>query len=192
LNKRDPTQASFLEGDYGAKVLGAKFRPGDIVRQNWPWIGHYQVVYPYFHVISWALDDAGHRYLCYAVPYGSCTNEITWIPEKYLVPLGFSFEVKSHKFLTDSGIIMRYYRQHCGDPWEEGWPAEYMAGIHRTLKVPCGAGSPYHETGCPWPDQAPFAWERELVEFLDSLPVKWYECTRDNWYEKFPEDKKGG
>ena len=183
-------QLSLLDGELGAKAFGAKFRPGEIVRQNWPWIGHYQVIYPYFHIQSWDQDEKGIRYLCRALPYGCCTGAITWFPEYYLVPLGRSFEVKSHQCLIDSGIVGRYYRQACGDPWEEGWPAEYMASIKRELKVPCGGASPYHKTGCPWPDQAPFAWEQEMVEFLDTQPVKWYECTRDNWYDKFPEDLK--
>lgn len=182
-------QLNMLEGELGARAYGARFKPGDIVRQNWPWLGHYQVAFVYFQVRSWELHNE-LDYLCMPVPYGSHYNDVNWLPERYLVPAGGWFDVPSYDKLRESGIIGRYYRQHMGDPWEEGWPAEYMESIQRVNRTPTGAGSPFFKEGCPFPDMAPFAWERDIVAFLDTLPVKWYECTRDNWYEKFPEDSE--
>ena len=186
-------QLNMLEGDFGARVYGAKFKPGDVVRQNWPWLGHCNVAYVYFQVREFQRHDEANDYLCMAIPYGSCMNDVSWIPEHYLVPIGRSFlPVRPYDLLKEDGIIGRYYNQHMGYPWEEGWPKEYMTNLwEKDLhRVPTGAGSPFFKEGAPWPDQAPFAWEREIVEFLDTLPVKWYEVTRDNWYEKFPEDIK--
>jgi len=179
-------QLSLFESEAGRKANGFKFRVGDVVRMNWPWLGHFQVAYPYHHVRAAEIHTTigGHEirhYLCHAVPYGACPAELTWIPEHYLISLGFSWLPPSYEVLTDHHDLVRSLRYGMGDPWDEGWPAEYMNTV---------SFQPNSFRGAKWPCHSPYDFERELVEFLDTQPVKWYEVARETWYDFFPNDRR--
>jgi len=169
----------------------AKFQVGDVVRQTSGRHGHFGIAYVYFHIHAWELHGEGMDYLCYALPYGSCPEMgPSWLEENSVVGLGFNWPVPE-------GTILRYYRQGMLMPnqHESGWPRQYMETLANSIcqSTWVGGASPYstHMGGpgeCPWPYDAPFSWEQDLVEFLDTQPVKWWEVSRENWYEKFPQD----
>lgn len=75
-------------------TIDGKFKPGDIVRQSWPWIGRYEQIYPYLQVREQRYDiEAGQMtYICASVPYG-WMPDAWWFREKDLFPTGLSWRI---------------------------------------------------------------------------------------------------
>jgi len=155
--------------------------PGTIVRQTWPWIGLYDVIYPYWqvryaahpgtpprrHETGWVsyntardftleLPGAPLQYYCVAVPHGVYFASRCWFSPRDLVDTGLRWRVPTWQEIHD-------------------WPARDDRRSAPTDWQPDDVRLPYTA-------------EAELVALLNTLPVSWHwgAVTRTNFYTLWP------
>ncbi len=183
---------NFFETADGALANGARFLPGDLVLQSWPWIGRVQVCYPYWQVcsVAWIEDRDAIGYLCEPLPRGAHPASAHWFGDKDLYALGRRFQVPDRELLRWS--TSRSLRAPGSVGGDGPWAAAYHAALPRKRwedNRPVDA--PYLERRGPYPPFPPYEWERAIVEYLDALPLKWWDAYRSDYVAKaaaaFPE-----
>jgi len=133
------------------------FRPGDIVRQAWPWIlcHNGRVLMPFWQVHHLALWQGRQVIYCRAVPFTTGCGEMHAFEAKDLVRTGQSWRV------PDYGEVQRWFM--------DLGTTEFVA----------------HLNGRPPPSTHPS--EGELVELLAHLGPSIIAPGQRAFYEHFPE-----
>lgn len=190
--------------------LYSPIQPGDIVFQTWAWIGVYQAIIPYWQVrfvkdaelyhgimsereakrkfdkqyrregqgVYTPNPEGGYDYYCHAVPYTAWPMQIQWFhisqddPKLDIAKTGLRWRVPTW------GEHGSWYEA----PKEEIQLPEHWSG-HRNLNESdiCVSLRRPKDDGRPC---CPLIPEKELVNLLNLLPVKYWEWTRENFEEK--------
>lgn len=215
--KRDPFLRDH-EGfvSFVQERLHSPIQAGDIVVQTWSWIGIYDRIIPYWQVrlvkeaelyhgimsekeakrrfgVNYRREgqgvytpnpEGGYDYYCHAVPYTAWPMEIRW------------FHISADEAKPDvrkTGLVWSVptWKEHgswyelCHEEIElpSHWSTnrrQIVSDIVVSLRRPRNDGRP-----C-----CPLVAEKELVDILDALPVKYWEWTRENFEENMATLRK--
>lgn len=190
--------------------LFGEIEPGDIVVQTWAWIGKFDTIFPYwqvrtikpaelFHGIMSEKEakkrfgkayrregqnvytpnpEGGGDYYCHAVPYTAWPTEVHWF---HIGPRPPRTNIEK------TGLVSRVPSWDEIKAWHENQTGEIQLPNHwsiaehrpigayvQSLKRPLHSGQPI----------CPLLIEKDMVDLLSVLPVKYYEWTRENFKEK--------
>ena len=179
-----------------------RFRPGEIVRQTWPWIGCYDSIFPYWQVrfaqtgremraqdlrnrhSKWSEQKihrvAGEEARAYGPP-----DEVKFYCTA--VPFG-PFPEEIHWFretdITPTGLSWRIPSWEDIEEWcrRTGQCSTLLAQLNGPHRHHAKPGESYTPSFYP-----PYEEEEELVQLLRTLPVPWSDVTHDKFYSLFPD-----